>query len=178
MAKRNFVALDTHFLLDLERGDVACQEVIDFFNGIGWFCLATETAREELADIEFNDGNPEIRILAATVLRRLGIYSILTPDLRDVERDIAKLHAQRFCETELIKDAQANDALALTEAASHNCLFLITDRAQLIQSDADSLKLALAEKDLTVCTVLSLDLIVSILRRFEELRQQHKKSKQ
>lgn len=176
MPSQKFVALDTRFILALERGEESCQGVIDFFSRMGWFCLVTETVREELADLEFDDDNPEIKRLAGNALRRLGIYNILAPDLKDVDLVIARIIAQRLLETNLITGGTQNDALAVTEAASHGCFFLVTDREHLANCNADAVRVALAAQDLTGCTIVSMNVMLVVMSELKVFVE--KKNKQ
>jgi hypothetical protein len=158
-------------------GDHSCEEVIDFFSAMRWFCIATETVQEELSDLALNSPKLEVRRLASDTLSHLNTYNILCPDLPNLNRDVAKIFAQRLSETDLIKGGTQNDALALTEAASHRCYFFITDREHLTQCNADAVRVALTSFDLNACAIVSLDIMLAVIQQLAPLVQSKNKPK-
>ena len=169
---RKFVALDTRFLLALEKGEPDCEGALDFFSQLGLFGIITETVRKELSDLEFNSANPEVKRVAAAVLRKAHLYNILSPDLADVDRSISELIAARLLERGIIAGGTLDDARVIAEAGLQNCLFLLTDREVLTEADPEVVRMILISQDVGGCFILPLRVIPEMQAQIEAFRRQ------
>jgi len=168
---QRFAALDTYFLLELEKGNPTYEGVIDALSAIGIFFLVTDTVLQELADIEFCSPKPEVQRLAADTIKRLGLKGIITPPLPAVSRGVAEIIAQNLAT--LVKDGDKDDGLVLAEAACHNCRMLVTTRQTILDGDTEAIRMALIRSDVGDLVAISPEAILEIFERLDALRKHH-----
>jgi hypothetical protein len=149
-----FTAVDTEVLLALEAGDEECTGAIDRLGSAGFYCLVTETPLQELADISALTSDPEAVERARATLEQITNFGFLEPRLGTVEMGVAERVAHRICDVSL-SGATLNDGLVIAEAAYQNCRLLMTRRKAILNSKADSLRIALVDFDLSPVVVVS-----------------------
>jgi hypothetical protein len=155
-----FVAVDTEVLLALEAGDEECTGAIDLLGAAGFYCLVTETALQELADICKFVTDAEAVERATSTLNQLTNFGFLESRLGTVEMGVAERVAHKICDISL-SGGTLNDGLVIAEAAYNNCRILLTRRKVILDSQKDSLRIALVDFDLCAVVVASPAEIVS-----------------
>lgn len=159
-----FAAVDTEVLLALEAGDEECAGAIDQLHSAGFYCLITETPLQELAEICQLTSDSEAVERASSTLKQITNFGFLESRLGSVEMGVAERVAHKICDISL-SGATLNDGLVIAEAAYNNCRILLTRRKIILDSQKDSLRIALVDFDLSPVVVASPAEIVSYYKQ-------------
>lgn len=145
--KQRFAAVDTLFILQLQRGDEDCQATFDQLSKINFFFIAPDTVVHELADMAADVSDP-VAIVAKDALANFATLSIIDPTLDAVSHGVAEVFAHKLLDRDII--SEKNDGLIVAEAALHGCILFITFRETLLKVRNSTLRLALVEADLPI----------------------------
>lgn len=166
---KRFAAVDTTFLFALHGGDEDCEEVVDWLTSNNIYILITSCVIQEVVDMVDKGEDEEIKRQAGEVLSCIPIWGFLPSAPFDgIKNGIAHIIAEKILASGVISSQEINDALTVVEAASDDCVILLTLRKSIVEASYDHLKLALLESHVPDVLVSTPADIVKFLRHRQE----------
>jgi hypothetical protein len=157
--KQRFAAVDTLFILQLQRGDEDCQATFDELNKINFYFIAPDTVVHELGDMAADINDAATAAIAKDALGNFANLAIIDPTLDPVRHGVAEVFANKLIDRQIISENEKNDGLVVAESALHGCILFLTFRQNLLKVRNQSLRLALVEADLPIAIVQPAELL-------------------
>ncbi len=139
-----FAAIDTHFLLALERGNPECQDAFDCLPKLKFFPVITGTVARSLAHMSENASDEEAKRIAKNTIIHIPTFVILDRitgyDGKATEMADVLLAGPLQGHTE-------TEACIVAEAINENCELLVTIRDSLISKGQEIAAFAQTEHE-------------------------------
>lgn len=132
-------ALEADFLIALAAGSDSAECAVDLFCKAGGRPIVSPSVLQELQDMAERQEPASDRYYAKLALANLSNWGFLLAGLNDLDHQIAVINANKLVERKHCHDYQT--ALVFVEAASLNCMFLLTYHPEMCGKDGTDLRL-------------------------------------
>lgn len=142
------LSLDTNVLFDLADGLDFAHDFRETYQRKGYALVISPIVVAELSYLR-DHGDAEERRLAALALPRIRSWDIQVFPLTSLQLDLARRFAATLVQRGLLPATELNDSLVLAQAAVAGIPMVVSSDNHLLDVDADALRDACTEADLT-----------------------------